>query len=790
MQKCFLTAVILFSFISCELPASQPLTEQRVLDSLMRVLPHKSQQQKALLYLAASDILASDLPLKSFSYTLSAYKIALLEKNDTIKARARLKMGEYFKGMRNYMMALEHFIAAGRIYHLIGDTLHEVDALISVGVINRNLGNYDQALSYYQQGLDLIQLTNYPHMHGTVLIHLAVTYQCMRDSETSQYFLNQALTLFRNLNDQENEIHVQNLIGVIYLDEERYDEALTYYKKLLPLIDTAYGSEYASILTRIGHIYDKKGNYRASLHYNLQALRIRQHERISVEINSSLINIAGDYFNLDLLDSAMIYMDSGMAMAKKHNSKNLIENGYKHLYNYYLKKGNFNKALDYFYRYNTWKEKVNREKFKTNITVLEARQHLQQVEQSVRMKSNELNIQGLKLKLQTYQSYLLKILIGLAALSMIGMTIWLLYIRKIRQKMQEINVQLLEEIKEREMAEKQLREQETRYRFITENSVDFITHMDQTKKRVYASPAALNVYGYTPAEILEKSPYELTHPDYHDYAERMLTEMLSTRSPKQYSYKAIKKDGTVFWAESVGNPLFDPITGTFKGMVGVTRDIQERKTIELEIMEGTKQKEILLKEIHHRVKNNFAILVSLINMQMTQTKNQELLQSLTNLQLRIRTMALVHEMLYRSGDFEKISFPGYVRSLASVIAGTYNRRNVELTLTVEEVVMDIESLIPLGLIINELLSNAFKHAFPGERGGNIGLLYSVDHENGWNTLSIKDDGIGLPESTAIAQYQSMGLQVVQILCTQIEGTLVICNDPGATFTVTFKSFKK
>jgi two-component sensor histidine kinase len=175
--------------------------------------------------------------------------------------------------------------------------------------------------------------------------------------------------------------------------------------------------------------------------------------------------------------------------------------------------------------------------------------------------------------------------------------------------------------------------------------------------------------------------------------------------------------------------------------------------------------------------------VSLINMQIAQTRNPELLQSLTNLQLRIRTMALVHEMLYRSSDFEKISFPGYLRSLASVIAGTYNMRNIELTIEAEESVMDIEASIPLGLMVNEILSNAYKHAFPDGRTGKIEVRFTIDQETGEHTLIIRDDGVGMPAGD---QFRSMGLQVVQILCTQIEGTLNITNSPGATFTIKFK----
>jgi len=271
------------------------------------------------------------------------------------------------------------------------------------------------------------------------------------------------------------------------------------------------------------------------------------------------------------------------------------------------------------------------------------------------------------------------------------------------------------------------------------------------------------------------------------YTEQMFQQMLDTREAKQFIYKARKKDGTSFWVESILNPLFDPNTGTFKGMVGVTRDIQERKTKELEIMEGTKQKENLLKEIHHRVKNNFAILVSLINMQMAQTKNQELFQSLTNLQLRIRTMALVHEMLYRSKDFENISFSDYLRSLASVIAGTYNRRDIELTFEADESVMDIEASIPLGLIVNEILSNSYKHAFPDGRSGNIRISFRTDKENGNYCLILQDNGIGMPAGLALDQYKSMGLQVVQILCQQIEGDLELVNGKGTKFTITYKS---
>jgi len=143
-------------------------------------------------------------------------------------------------------------------------------------------------------------------------------------------------------------------------------------------------------------------------------------------------------------------------------------------------------------------------------------------------------------------------------------------------------------------------------------------------------------------------------------------------------------------------------------------------------------------------------------------------------------------MLYRSKDFENISFSDYLRSLASVIAGTYNRRDIALKFEADGSVMDIEASIPLGLIVNEILSNSYKHAFPDDRPGNIWITFKVDHENGKYCLMLQDDGIGLPDNKPLDQYKSMGLQVVHILCQQIEGTLEMINDHGVTFNITFK----
>ena len=786
MRKWLLISVILCSINSPELSARQIPPDRIVLDSLFRLKPHDSQVQKAMIYMEVEEIIRESFPEKSFSYLVSALRISIFENNDSLKANVMMQMGDFYTLRRKFKQAQEQYLAARRTFQRIGQVPGEVRALAQIGMINRILGNHTIALDYLQMAEALAWQTSDQTVKGKVYEQIGLTYRDKKDRQASYTAFNRALLLFIKAGDRKREFRIRSQIGSKYLDEDRNEEGLAYYKELVQEADTSDDELRGILYTRIGHIYDKMDDTRSSLYYNNKALQCRQRWRALSAISSSLINIAGDYYNMDKPDSGKLYMDSGMIMAQKLDMKQFMANGYNHLKNYYLRHGDKSRAMDYFARYSAISDQISLEKYRNNIAIIVASQKLQRLQESGNAIVRRHNIQTLNLKYHAYQSLILQILTGLAGFSMLVVVMILLVLRWNRRKMQALNMQLSAEINDREATEVQTYDRETQYKFITDNSIDFITRLDDENKRIYSSPACLQVYGYDAEEMLAKSPEELTHPDFIDFVDSEYDTMIETRASRQFTYQALKKDGSVFWVESVLNPLFDSISGSFKGTIGVSRDIQERKAKEFAIMEGTKQKENLLKEIHHRVKNNFAILVSLINMQMAQTKNPELLQSLTNLQLRIRTMSLVHEMLYRSNDFEKISFPGYLRSLASVIASTYNRRDIDLVVEADEVVMDIEASIPLGLMVNELLSNSFKHAFPDGRQGKIRILFEIDSTGSTYTLVVKDNGVGFPEGAKPEQYKTMGLQVVQILCAQVEGKMAFANNRGASFTISFQ----
>jgi len=785
MKRFFVVPVFFFLLTTFPVFAGSSFLFDQKIDSLSQLLATSKDAQKAEIYFSLAKLTYDNLPYTSFDYMEQALRLSIKSNNSFVKAKIRLLMGNYFSSRRKFTLALENYVSAQRIFSDLGDSQGTMEALAEIGRINIVLTNYSISIDYFSQGLTLARRVGDFKMAGIFQENIGVCYQNRKNFKEARIQYDQALDSYHAARDVEGTIRARCVIGSLLLEFSKYDEAIAFYKDLLKQIPEGFNSTIGTVYTRIAHSYSQKGDYAQSLMFDKKALEIRQINHQKEEGNSSMINVAGDYFNLHQLDSAWKYYNLGYRLATYFNRKNLIQNSYRTLVDYYSGITDFEKALDAYQKYLAIGDSIILEKNQSNLDIIKAGQRRHSIDDANSLLSKQNEIQQLKIRNQRIQIIFIQILMFFAVILILVYFWQFLYNSRSRRKIQELNQKLSKEIKEREKIQIQLRHREQQYRFLAENSLDFITRVGKDNKRIYASPSSMKVHGYTMEEILDKTPFDLAHPDFVGYAEGQLKELIRERSSRQLIYLARKKDGSYFWAESLINPIYDPDTGEFQEFVGVTRDIQERKSKEIEIMEGTKQKENLLKEIHHRVKNNFAILVSLINMQKDQTNDPELLQSLTNLQLRIRTMSLVHEMLYRSKDFEQISFADYLRSLSSVIAGTYNRRDIRITYELEESILDIESAIPLGLMVNEILTNAYKHAFPENRPGNIYIRLKTRQDLSAECLTISDDGIGLSAGFSIESCTTMGLQIVQILVKQIEATLTISSPPGTQFSISF-----
>ena len=359
--------------------------------------------------------------------------------------------------------------------------------------------------------------------------------------------------------------------------------------------------------------------------------------------------------------------------------------------------------------------------------------------------------------------------------------------RKRKNKLLVLNEQLKTEIHERIEAEGRLHRSEELHRFLAENTVDVISLLDANMRRLYISPSCEKFYGYTPAEIMQmNSPLELIEPAHRIIVNYRLLELFRTKKSTQYRYRALRKDGICFWAESNINPVLDPETGEIKEMITVVRDISIQMAHEEELAENARQKEYLLREIHNRVKNNFAILISLMNMQRDKVNDSELNSSITDLQLRVRTMSLVHEQLYQAQDISVIPFDDYLRRLTLIISSAFKNDRIRLETDIRPCVLPIEMALPMGLIVNELITNSYKYAFPGDRTGTLWVKL-LQVEEGKHRISICDDGIGLPDTFTMKDTTSMGSQIVQILVEQVEALLEFNGKEGACFSILFST---
>ncbi|CAA9889357.1 hypothetical protein METHB2_10197 [Candidatus Methylobacter favarea] len=255
-------------------------------------------------------------------------------------------------------------------------------------------------------------------------------------------------------------------------------------------------------------------------------------------------------------------------------------------------------------------------------------------------------------------------------------------------------------------------------------------------------------------------------------------------APYECDAEVQRPDGTRRWIVARGEAAF----GADRQVItlhGTVQDITERKIANGKLKEALNEKEMLLKEVYHRVKNNLQIVSSLINLQARSVKNKETVDLLKQSADRIKAMSLLHEKLYQSKDLASIDFNAYIHSLVEHLLFGYGVQagKINMSIRIAKVFLDVDTAIPCGLIINELLTNALKHAFPDDRQGEIGIVFR--QEGGEFILVITDNGVGFPAGLNLENSASLGLQLVATLTNQLMGRMQVDQAGGSTFTIRF-----
>lgn len=254
--------------------------------------------------------------------------------------------------------------------------------------------------------------------------------------------------------------------------------------------------------------------------------------------------------------------------------------------------------------------------------------------------------------------------------------------------------------------------------------------------------------------------------------------------PQQFEIPLRDKDQSILWLQVFINPVY--IGENQEEVSCLVYDNTERKEIDRKIRDSLKEKEVLLQEVHHRVKNNLQVISSILNLQSSYVTDAGTLEILQESQNRIKSMSFIHETLYRTTDFSSINFSEYIRTLSYNLIQSYRLNNcqVEFIPEIDVVEMNIDQAIPCGLIVNELVSNALKYAYKGRNKGK--LFISLFENKGRVTLKITDDGVGLPENFKFEKNDSLGIQLVYSLTEQLDGTIQVESHDGTTFLINFE----
>jgi PAS domain S-box-containing protein len=356
------------------------------------------------------------------------------------------------------------------------------------------------------------------------------------------------------------------------------------------------------------------------------------------------------------------------------------------------------------------------------------------------------------------------------------------------KELSEKNIELEKEILERRTAEISLQESEKNYKDSLEALPDWIHIVDRNLRFIFMNKIFKEVNEALGLEtdILGKHITEVFPFIPHDRTVEY--ENIFTTGKIFIIEEKVNINGRDFFTETRLIPIYKDNKVT--QMITVIRDIGKKKEIEALKLKNAEQKEILLREIHHRVKNNLSIVISLLDMQIRNNPNPVFIIMARDVESRIRSMALIHEHLYKSDELDRVSLNQYLNALATTITRTYNVVNIELVSNLKQVDVKIEIAMPLGLMVNEILTNACKYAFHNRQSGKITIdLWEEGADPDLYKLTIKDDGIGLPKGFSLEAQSSLGMFIIKLLADQINAKLIIENHQGTSFSIVFKGIR-
>lgn len=350
------------------------------------------------------------------------------------------------------------------------------------------------------------------------------------------------------------------------------------------------------------------------------------------------------------------------------------------------------------------------------------------------------------------------------------------------------NILLKAEIKEREKKDKIIQDNVRRLKIALESADMGAWDLNLEKDTSIRTLDHDKIFGHDTLlpEWGTKIYFEHILPEDREHVQQEFEKSYKTNK-LYFKCRITRPDKEIRWIEVYGNVYRNEKSVPIR-ILGVVSDITESKEAETHLLRAIDEKEMLLREIHHRVKNNMQIISSFLSLQSSQVFDNRDANLFTNVQDRVKSMSLIHDNLYKSEDLSSIQFKEYVKTLISQLFSTHSElsNNIKLVTDIFDVTFNMETAMPLGLIISEMVTNSLKHAFPDFKGE---ISISLQPKGEETELIIKDNGVGVPKDFDIKKPGKLGLQLLNILVEQLEGTIKLDRNHGTEFKITFKELK-
>ncbi len=685
--------------------------------------------------------------------------------SDTEISQVANEIGFRFWRLGEYDSALVYYHRSLEIREHLPNRRNIAKTVNNIGVIYYQLGKYNRALEYYFRSLKIQQEIDNTYGISLMLSNIGKAYQDLERHQDALYYFREALALGKSVDDHSAIAYSLNNIGTTYDQIGQYDSSLAYFQRSLSKYTENEDVDGIVLnLNSIGNNYTFLGEYDIALRYLWEAHSTADSVGHVFGVATALKNMGAVYQQRNDTKQALKHYQGSMALCKELGKLEMLKNIYLELSKVYEDLGEYPESLRYYKLFVKLKDDLFGEQVENNIDKLKIIYEAEKKEQE-----NE----TLRHREQQQDKIIARnkaiIIIGSIALFLIVVFAFFLnYLNLSRKK-----------------AIKLLTTSEEKYRLLVEKSNDAIV-ISQQEHFIYFNQQFAQMLGYSISELKQKHYQDI----YAEEGLRIIKARNALRDegvevPDRYETVFKKKDSSPVDIEaSVAIIDYQGKKATF----AVLRDITERKFSEGKLHASLQEKTVLLQEIQHRTKNNMNVIIALLNMQSRESNIPELQKAFQVTQERIAAMSLVYDQLQQNDNMAAIDLNHYLQSLIQklsvYIAADSDR--IKLVCKSDQINLPLTQAVPIGIIMNEIITNAIKYAFPDETSGSIIITARLKGESRV-VINVSDDGIGMSGEMIEKGMDSLGLRLVDLLVhDQLGGKHEIISVDGIHHTIEFE----